>query len=413
MPQQRLPDPTDANPAAAGLPLTLNARLASALADELRRRRVTSLPLKAELMRDLGLGTLEQASAWMVDTSGTFAAVAAEFIAAQSTEQAAADGWRETVEELVRAHDHARECRQAIEGEDADTSPAAQQRYTASLILLESSYLRASKRLGLLPCPVDSGVDPEGLASTQPLAVNLRSLANDPETAIRAFGVEWAGRCAQTALQALAAKDAQVPLSPVDLRGIDAGTAAEWAQMPGAGTAQLVQVADVPRLVSRLLGTRRFASLEPLTRPYHQVQSQYEASGRPGVTVTCDLQVRNVGTETQFELAIADHHSKSGRTISAHAGLQLAPPAARAMALAIAPELAVDHIQAPQPDVTYGEIDPSAIVGGIPLTDGDKRLATLLIQALGPRHPAMDDFMALLFRAQAPAAVGAQEGKGA
>ena len=53
----------------------------------------------------------------------------------------------------------------------------------------------------------------------------------------------------------------------------------------------------------------------------------------------------------------------------------------------------------------YGATDFGFTFDGLPLTDGDKRLAALLTNALGNDHPAFDDFVALLFAARSkPAA---------
>lgn len=271
----------------------LRARLAQALADELRRRRVTSLPLKGQLMRELGLDTLDQVGAWMEQVSRTFAETAEEFIGVQRAEASEEGGAR-------------------------DVDP--------------------------LSCSVGNAEDAGfGLADSQPLVVNLVALAKDPKASLRAFGPEWAGRCAASALQALGADGPHAALNPVDPRGVDVGTANEWAQTPGAEQAQLVRLADVPQLVTRLLGTRRFASQDLLIYPYHQVESHYAASGRPGVTVSLNLRARHVGTEAQIELSINDHYSRSGRNSTANFSLQLRPAAARALALSICPELAVEQ----------------------------------------------------------------------
>lgn len=49
----------------------------------------------------------------------------------------------------------------------------------------------------------------KGLSKSQPLELNLRSLASNPEVAIRVYGADWAGWCAASALDALAASKVQ------------------------------------------------------------------------------------------------------------------------------------------------------------------------------------------------------------
>ena len=59
----------------------------------------------------------------------------------------------------------------------------------------------------------------------------------------------------------------------------------------------------------------------------------------------------------------------------------------------------------------YGATDYGFTFAGLPLTEGDKRLAALLTQALGNDHPAFDDLVALFFAARAtpqPAPIAAQ-----
>lgn len=45
----------------------------------------------------------------------------------------------------------------------------------------------------------------------------------------------------------------------------------------------------------------------------------------------------------------------------------------------------------------YGSTEFGWTFAGITLTDGDKRLMSLLVQALGSDHPAIDDMVSLLF----------------
>jgi len=55
------------------------------------------------------------------------------------------------------------------------------------------------------------------LDPSQPLEPNLRALSQNPQAAIDAFGIEWAGWCATTALQALAAP---VSPQPLDVKAV-------------------------------------------------------------------------------------------------------------------------------------------------------------------------------------------------
>jgi hypothetical protein len=48
----------------------------------------------------------------------------------------------------------------------------------------------------------------------------------------------------------------------------------------------------------------------------------------------------------------------------------------------------------------YGKTAFGFTFAGVDLTDGDKRLAALMVRALGTDHPAMDDFVSLVFRAR-------------
>lgn len=50
--------------------------------------------------------------------------------------------------------------------------------------------------------------------------------------------------------------------------------------------------------------------------------------------------------------------------------------------------------------MNYGSIDFGFTFVGLPLTDGDKRLASLLTRALGNDHPAFDDLVSLFFAAR-------------
>lgn len=52
--------------------------------------------------------------------------------------------------------------------------------------------------------------------------------------------------------------------------------------------------------------------------------------------------------------------------------------------------------------MVYGSTDltDGITIAGLALTDGDKRLVALVLSALGPKHPAMDDLVALLFQAR-------------
>lgn len=67
-----------------------------------------------------------------------------------------------------------------------------------------------------------------------------------------------------------------------------------------------------------------------------------------------------------------------------------------------------EYVPAPQPaqgggEVVaddYGSTDFGFTFAGLPITDGDKRLAALLTKALGNDHPAFDDLVALLFAAR-------------
>lgn len=65
---------------------------------------------------------------------------------------------------------------------------------------------------------------------------------------------------------------------------------------------------------------------------------------------------------------------------------------------------------APQPAIPdgYGETDFGFTFAGISLTEGDKRLMSMLIAALGTDHPAISDITSLLFAARtfAPAILG-------
>jgi hypothetical protein len=54
--------------------------------------------------------------------------------------------------------------------------------------------------------------------------------------------------------------------------------------------------------------------------------------------------------------------------------------------------------EAPKPEADgYGSTDVPYAFAGIELTEGDKRLFTMLVNAFGNRHPAVDDLVALLF----------------
>lgn len=67
----------------------LEKQLAEALRKELRRKRITSLPHKADLMRELGLSSIAEAEAWMLDTAKGFEDAAKDFLAAFDAQQAA------------------------------------------------------------------------------------------------------------------------------------------------------------------------------------------------------------------------------------------------------------------------------------------------------------------------------------
>jgi hypothetical protein len=51
---------------------------------------------------------------------------------------------------------------------------------------------------------------------------------------------------------------------------------------------------------------------------------------------------------------------------------------------------------APAGQEPYGHTNHFSFAG-LPLTDGEKRLGSMLVLALGPKHPAIDDFVAVLF----------------
>lgn len=48
----------------------------------------------------------------------------------------------------------------------------------------------------------------------------------------------------------------------------------------------------------------------------------------------------------------------------------------------------------------YGETDFGYTFAGINLTEGDKRLMSMLVRAVGTDHPAIEDMTALLFRSR-------------
>ena len=88
----------------------------------------------------------------------------------------------------------------------------------------------------------------------------------------------------------------------------------------------------------------------------------------------------------------------------------------KAVARKIMHLLPLDTAEAAQPEPLtpeYGATDYGFTFAGLPLTEGDKRLAALLTQALGNDHPAFDDLVALFFAARAtpqPAPIAAQAG---
>jgi hypothetical protein len=59
--------------------------------------------------------------------------------------------------------------------------------------------------------------------------------------------------------------------------------------------------------------------------------------------------------------------------------------------------------------LAYGgstDLTDGITVAGLTLTDGDKRLVALIMTALGPNHPAMDDLVALLMAARSTRSKG-------
>lgn len=59
----------------------------------------------------------------------------------------------------------------------------------------------------------------------------------------------------------------------------------------------------------------------------------------------------------------------------------------------------------PQEPVEYGATDFGYTFAGIELSDGAKRLMSMLVRAFGTDHPAVDDMTAILFAASPPRAV--------
>lgn len=58
---------------------------------------------------------------------------------------------------------------------------------------------------------MNANVKADTLDPNQSLDINLKALAKTPKAAIDAFGKKWAGRVAQSALDALAEKKAVKP----------------------------------------------------------------------------------------------------------------------------------------------------------------------------------------------------------
>lgn len=75
------------------------------------------------------------------------------------------------------------------------------------------------------PVPVP---DVERLDPSQPLHVNLAHLAKSPKAAIEAFGAEWAGWCAASAIDALRAASAPADSAPADSATAPGGEPIAW-----------------------------------------------------------------------------------------------------------------------------------------------------------------------------------------